>query len=136
MSKKSKPIPAPPCGTWLKSHFSWDKVGGTCQVGWGKIVIPSVVLCESSARRKRVQWRERERERPFFSLYKTHTRMINWWLLYNIELRQILLLHWILIFIFSQFIMSSIFRRKIGCYNIYFIIDIDQSCPREFAMLV
>ena len=79
---------------------------------------------------------ERERERPFFSLYKTHTRMINWWLLYNIELRQILLLHWILIFIFSQFIMSSIFRRKIGRYNIYFIIDIDQSCPRKFAMLV
>ena len=60
MSKKSKPIPAPPCGTWLKSHFSWDKVGGTCQVGWGKIVIPSVVLCESNARRKR------ERESFFF----------------------------------------------------------------------
>ena len=89
--------------------------------------------------------RERERERELFfspiqDIHKNdklaYTRMINWWLLYNIELRQILLLHWILIFIFSQFIMSSIFRRKIGCYNIYFIIDIDQSCPRKFAMLV
>ena len=92
------------------------------------------------------QEREREREREsffFFPIQDIHkndklayTRMINWWLLYNIELRQILLLHWILIFIFSQFIMSSIFRRKIRCYNIYFIIDIDQSCPRKFAMLV
>ena len=115
--KKSKPIPALPHDARLKSHpiaappplqggenNRKAKQGGTNQEGQGG--------------REREREREREEKNTFFFLSKTYTRMINWWLLHNIELRQILLLHWILIFIFSQFIMSSIFKHKIGCCNI------------------
>ena len=53
-SKKTKPIPAPPCGARLKSHPIpapsplrggenpyGVKRGGVCQVGWGKIANPT-----------------------------------------------------------------------------------------------